>query len=186
MSLGLKISLVAICLLILIAIPLIADDGLLMDPFPPNVQAENFELFDLNGDKQKLSSYRGSYVLVNFWAISCNACKSEMTTLQETFELFEDQDFVIISIHAGDDVDGASSVVKLNQITYPVLIDMDLTLGHWGVPILPTSFLIDPEGNIEYRAVGSRVWNSPFMIDFLQGKLNSQKLKVSYREISPH
>ena len=59
---------------------------------------------------------------------------------------------------------------------------MDLTLGHWGIPILPTTFLVDPKGNILYRAVGSRVWNSPFMIDFLQGKLNGQKLKVSNRE----
>ena len=171
-----------ILLCILIATSSLADDGRLMDPFPPNVQAENFELYDLSGNKQKLSNFRGKYVLVNFWAISCNACKSEMTTLQDAYELIDDENFIVLSIHAGDDVDGAISVVKLNNITYPVLMDMNLSLGHWGVPILPTTFLVDPEGNILYRAVGSRVWNSPFMIDFLQGKLDSQKLTVSYRE----
>ena len=175
-----------ILLCILVITPSLADDGRLMDPFPPNVQAKNFELYDLKGDKQKLSSFLGKYVLVNFWAISCNACKSEMTTLQDAYELLDDENFIVLSIHAGDDIEGASSVVKLNKITYPVLMDMDLTLGHWGIPILPTTFLLDPEGNILCRAVGSRVWNSPFMIDFLQGKLNSQKLKVSNRESGSH
>ena len=171
-----------IFLIIFAVVPTKADEGRLMDPFPPNVKAENFELYDLNGGKQKLSSYRGKYVLVNFWAISCNRCKSEMTTLQAAYEFLNNENFIVISIHAGDDVEGASSVAKINNITYPVLIDMDLALGHWGIPILPTTFLVDPEGNIAYRAVGSRVWNSPFMLDFLQGKLNSQKLNVSFIE----
>ena len=182
MKIRLLNSQLLILLCIFIATSTLAGDGRLMDPFPPNVQAENFELYDLSGNKQKLSNFRGKYVLVNFWAISCNACKSEMTTLQDAYELIDDENFIVLSIHAGDDVDGASSVVKLNNITYPVLMDMNLSLGHWGIPILPTTFLVDPEGNILYRAVGSRVWNSPFMIDFLQGKLDTQKLTVSYRE----
>jgi len=166
--------------------PSLADDGRLMDPFPPNVQAENFQLYDLAGNKQELVNFRGNYVLVNFWALSCNACKSEMTTLQDAYELLDDENLIVISIHAGDDVKGASSMVKINNITYLVLIDMDLALGHWGIPILPTTFLVDPEGNILYRAVGSRVWNSPFMIDFLQGKISSKKLKVSNLEGDSH
>ncbi|MGI9227538.1 MAG: TlpA family protein disulfide reductase [Gammaproteobacteria bacterium] len=173
-------------LCVLIVTPSLADDGRLMDPFPPNVQAKNFELYDLQGNKKELSSFLGKYILVNFWAISCNVCKSEMTTLQDAYELLDDENFIVLSIHAGDDIEGASAVVKLNNITYPVLMDMDLTLGHWGIPILPTTFLVDPEGNILYRAVGSRVWNSPFMIDFLQGNLNSQNLKVSNRESGSH
>ena len=150
-----------------------------MDPFPPNIQAQNFKLLDISGDAHELVNFRGRYVLINFWAMSCNVCKSEMTTLQSAYELLENEKFIVISIHAGDNIEGVLSTVKLNRITYPMLVDMDLRLGDWGIPILPTSFIVDPDGNIRYRAVGPRVWNSPFMIDFLQAMLDSNELKVS-------
>ncbi len=165
---------------------LFAEDGRLMDPYPLNVQAQNFELYDISGNKQELSNFRGMFVLINFWAISCNVCKSEMTTLQYAYELLGKEKLIVLSIHAGDDVEGVNSVVKLNKITYPVLIDMNLELGHWGVPLLPTTFVVDPEGNIRYRAVGSRVWNSPFMIDFLQAMLDDYKPMVSLRDSQLH
>jgi len=43
-----------------------------------------------------------------------------------------------------------------------------LELGSWGVPTLPTSYLVAPNGSFAYRAVGTRVWNSPVMVDFLR------------------
>ena len=156
-----------------------ADEGYLLDSYPPNIQANNFILFDISGDKHELKDFRGKFVLVNFWAMSCNVCKSEMTTLQSAYELLDSNKFIILSIHAGDNVDGVHSVVELNKITYPVLVDLELQLGEWGIPILPTSFIVDPNGNIRYRAVGTRVWNSPFMIDFLQALLDRNDLKVS-------
>ncbi len=156
-----------------------ADEGRLMDPYPPNVQAQNFKLFDIAGEQHELNDFRGKFVLVNFWAMSCNVCKSEMTTLQSAYELLDSNKFMILSIHAGDNIDGVHSVVELNEITYPVLVDMELQLGEWGIPVLPTSFIVGPDGNIRYRAVGTRVWNSPFMIDFLRALLDSKDLKVS-------
>lgn len=157
-----------------------ADDGRLMDQYPPNVKAENFELSDINGKQHKLSMFKGRYVLVNFWAMSCNVCKSEMTTLQSAYELINSDNFIVISIHAGNKYEGMDSVVKINKITFPVLIDSNLELGAWGVPILPTTFIVSPEGNILYRAVGTRVWNSPFMIDFLQSLIEEKELTVSH------
>jgi len=47
-------------------------------------------------------------------------------------------------------------------------MDLNLELGSWGVPTLPTSYLIAPNGSFAYRAVGTRVWNSPVMVDFLR------------------
>ncbi len=157
----------------------VAEDGRLMDSYPPDFKAQNFSLFDVSGNKHELTDFRGKFVLVNFWALSCNVCKNEMTTLQSAYELINDEHFIVVSIHAGDDVEGARSVVNLNKITYPVLMDMDLQLGDWGIPILPTSFFVDPDGNILYRAVGTRVWNSPFMIDFIENVLKRYNLKVS-------
>ena len=156
-------------------ISLNADDGQLMEAYPPNVIAKNFKLTDLEGEMHELEEYRGKHVLVNFWSMACNVCKSEMTTLQSAYELLDRDDLVIVSIHAGDPSEGAESVLKLNSISYPVLFDFDLQLGEWGIPIMPTSFIVSPKGNIRYRAVGTRVWNSPFMVDFMQSILDSDE-----------
>ncbi|MEJ2115020.1 MAG: TlpA disulfide reductase family protein [Gammaproteobacteria bacterium] len=153
--------------------PLYADEGQLLEEYPPNVIAENIKLSDLAGDLHELEDYRGKLVLVNFWSMSCNVCKSEMTTLQSAYDLLERDDFVIISVHAGDPSEDVESVLKLNNIHYPVVFDLDLQLGDWGIPVLPTSFIVSPKGDVRYRAVGMRVWNSPFMIDFMKGLLDS-------------
>jgi len=163
---GLVVNLITI-------IPASADDGQLMEAYPPNYEAKNFKLSDLAGEMHELEDYRGKHVIVNFWSMSCNVCKSEMTALQSAYELLDREDIVIVSIHAGDPSEGVESVLKLNNVNYPVLFDIDLQLGDWGVPIMPTTFIVSPKGNIRYRAVGTRVWNSPFMIDFMQGILDS-------------
>jgi peroxiredoxin len=150
-----------------------AEEGPLMEPYPPNYAASNFKLSDINGEMHELKDFLGKFVLINFWSMSCNVCKSEMTTLQSAYELIDSDDLVVISVHAGDPTDDVESVLTLNNIKYKVLFDTDLQLGDWGVPIMPTTFVVDPEGSIRYRAVGTRVWNSPFMIDFIQGMLDS-------------
>ncbi len=150
-----------------------AEEGKLFDEYPPNVVAENFSLPDMQGTKHQLDEFRGKFVLVNFWAMSCNVCKSEMTTLQSAYELIDSDELAIVSIHAGNSYDGVEEVITLNKVSYTVLFDTALQLGEWGIPILPTTFIVDPDGNIRYRAVGTRVWNSPFMIDFLQSLLDS-------------
>jgi peroxiredoxin len=160
-------------LVLIITHTLHAEEGRLMDTYPPDFAAKNFTLPDLAGDLHELNNYRGKYVLINFWTMSCNICKSEMTTLQSALELLDSDKLEVISIHAGDKYEGVDTVLKLNKIMYPVLFDIDLQLGGWGVPVLPTTFLVDPKGDIRYRAVGSRVWNSPFMIDFMQSILDS-------------
>lgn len=156
-----------------------AENGQVAEAYPPNIKAENFKLSDLNGEKHELADYRGKHVIVNFWAMSCNLCKSEMTTLQSAYELIDNEDLVILSIHAGNSTDGVKSVLELNKVTYPVLFDVDLQLGDWGIPIMPTSFIVSPEGDIRYRVVGTRVWNAPFMIDFIKSIIDSNETQAS-------
>ncbi len=173
MTLKMKIILSLVFAFIFITHSLNAEEGKLFDEYPPNVVAENFTLPDMQGDKHQLEDFRGKFVLVNFWAMSCNVCKSEMTTLQSAFELIDSENLAVVSIHAGNGYDNVEEVITLNQVSYTVLFDTALQLGGWGIPILPTTFIVDPYGNIRYRAVGTRVWNSPFIIDFLQSLIDS-------------
>jgi len=154
-------------------VPLNAEEGRLFDEYPPNVAAEDFSLPDIQGEKHQLKDFNGKTLLVNFWSMSCNICKSELTTLQSAYEIIDSDELAIVSIHAGNNFDGVEDVLKLSKVSFNVLFDTALQMGEWGIPILPTTFIVDREGNIRYRAVGSRVWNSPFMIDFIQSVMDS-------------
>ena len=135
---------------------------------PRTMAAYEYNLPDVSGKKHKLSDYKGKFVLINFWATSCTICRAELTALQDMYDqLRKDSEFEVVAIHAGDDLQGVEELLELSPVNYSMLMDLDLELGHWGIPTLPTTYLISPDGMFTYRALGTRIWNSPNMIDFM-------------------
>ena len=152
----------------------------LLDPMPTTMEAQNFSLPAVTGEMQTLDQFKGSFVLVNFWSTKCQVCVAELGALQDLYDqLRKDYEFEVVAIHAGSNVEGVSSLLKTNPITYMLLIDKDLQMGHWGIPQLPTSYLVTPEGKFAFRAVGVRVWNAPNMVDFLREVMNGYESATS-------
>ena len=140
----------------------------LLDPMPRTMKAQNFTLPSVNGEDISLSDFEGKFVLVNFWSTQCTICRAELTTMQDLYnQMANDGRLEIIAIHAGDDVQGVLDQIEINPVSYPVVVDVDLQMGHWGVPTLPTTYLITPDGSFAYRALGVKVWNSPNMVNLL-------------------
>lgn len=141
----------------------------LLDPMPRTMKAQNFTLPNTQGDDVSLTDFEGKFVLVNFWSTECTICRAELTTMQDLYDqMSSDGRLEIIAIHAGSDVQGVMEQLEINPVTYNMLIDMDLQMGHWGIPTLPTTYLVTPDGSFAYRVLGVRVWNSPGMVDFLR------------------
>lgn len=146
----------------------------LLDPMPQTMVAQDFTLSTVNGEKLSLSDYQGSFVLVNFWSTSCIPCRAELTIMQDMQDqLSKDYPFKVIAVHAGAYSPTLLDILKLNPVSYAVVTDDKLELGHWSIPQLPTSYFITPEGNFAFRAVGTRVWNAPYMIDYLRDFMDS-------------
>ena len=141
----------------------------LLDPMPATMVAQDFSLPTVSGEIQTLEELKGSFVLVNFWSAECQVCVAELGVLQDLYnQLKKQHKFEIVAIHAGSNLQNVTELLKTNPVTYTMLMDNDLKMGHWGIPQLPTSYLVTPDGNFAYRAVGTRVWNAPYMVDFLQ------------------
>lgn len=120
--------------------------------------AIDFELKDQYGKTQKLSDYKGKVVFLNFWATWCPPCKMEMSDIQKIYEKYEKQgeksEVVVLSVAAPNtqdekDIDGIKAFLEENGYTYPVLMDDGgYTFGAYRISSLPTTFMIDKEGNV--------------------------------------
>lgn len=120
--------------------------------------AIDFELKDQYGKTHKLSDYKGKVVFLNFWATWCPPCKMEMPDIQKLYEKYEKQgeksEVVVLSVAAPNtqdekNIDGIKAFLEENGYTYPVLMDDGgYTFGAYRISSLPTTFMIDKEGNV--------------------------------------
>ena len=147
----------------------LANADRLLDAMPRTMHAENFTLPHSTGGKLSLEDLQGKFVLVTFWTTKCVPCRTELSLLEDLRKQFAEDDILeVVAIHAGPDVVGVNEHLAISPVSYPVVMDINLELGHWGIPSLPTTYLLTPDGDFAYRAVGSRLWNSPQMVDFLK------------------
>ena len=169
---------VSVILLTLIIQPIQAND-MLMDPMPAANPAPDFNLMGMDGETHTLEDLKGKFVLVNFWATWCNPCKVEMPLLEKLHQTLKSEKFTVLGLHVGPGPENIEEFKKLMPISFPIYVDMDLEVN-WGVPGLPTTFLMDPEGKLIYRAVGKREFASDEMVNFLKSQIESYQFAQKY------
>lgn len=128
------------------------------------VAAVSFELKDQYGKTHTLSEYKGKVIFLNFWATWCPPCRAEMPDIQKLYERSpkEGEGAVIVlgvaSPKLGNEKDeaGIKAFMDKNGYTYPVLMDARGELfSAYGIRAIPTTFMIDREGNVYGRVQGA-------------------------------
>jgi len=103
------------------------------------------------GDTFRLADHKGKVVLVNFWATWCGPCRMEMPDLVALQKRFGPRGFTVVGVSTDDGVplDRLRTFVTEAGLNYPVLLaPAGAQANYGGVPALPTSFLIDRQGNV--------------------------------------
>ena len=116
----------------------------------------DFELPGLDGKSYRLSDYRGKWVLVNYWATWCPPCREELPELEVFHNNHKDKDAVVLGV-AMERIDPPrlKSFVDEQFLSYPILLTKPAARTELGrVPGLPTSFLVNPKGELVARQVG--------------------------------
>ncbi len=113
-------------------------------------------LTDLDGKQVKLSDYRGKWVIVNYWATWCPPCREEMPELESFHAAHEKDDAVVLGLNT-EVIDKQRILDFLDEyfISYPNFIVGPVAESPLGrIPGLPTTFVLNPEGELVARQVG--------------------------------
>jgi thiol-disulfide isomerase/thioredoxin len=118
--------------------------------------APPFLVNDITGNIISTAEWHGKVVVLNFWATWCPPCREEIPALIRLQSEYKDR-LQIIGVSMDDAVDekAVDLFVKQSGINYPVVMaSPELIAEYGGVPALPTSFVVNPEGRVVQKHVG--------------------------------
>jgi cytochrome c biogenesis protein CcmG/thiol:disulfide interchange protein DsbE len=125
------------------------------------VAAPTFDLPDLEGKTLRFGSLRGKRVFLNFFATWCGPCREEMPAMERLHRLYRERGLAVLAVDVRESAKTVRDFVRELKLTFPVVLDDDGTLSlKYGVRALPVSFLVNRDGLIVWRAIGSRPWES--------------------------
>lgn len=146
-----------------------AAEGLVRLPW---LEAPKVELMDLSSNKHSLAEFRGQVVVVNFWASWCGACLEEAASLNRASKLLAADGIALVAINSGEDEETVRQYQQQWQMEFPLWLDQDLkATDGFEVRGMPMTFILDAEGKIVLRALGSRQWDEPELLE----KIRAQK-----------
>lgn len=116
--------------------------------------ATDFTMTSLAGEEVALSSLRGRYVLINFWATWCAPCREEMPYLQQLSVDYADQ-MTVLGVNLREEPERITPFVEEFGLTFPVLLDPpENILAENNVRGLPVSYVVGPDGTVVFRKIG--------------------------------
>ncbi len=131
--------------------------------------APAFKLTDMDGESFSLGEARGNWVFVHFWASWCGPCRKEMPAVQRMATLLADDALTIVMVNTSEDEDTVFTFLASVAPDMRSLLDRDGQVTEaWQPRGLPATYLVDPQGNIRYQALGGRPWDEPEYLDFLR------------------
>ncbi|MFH2123013.1 MAG: TlpA disulfide reductase family protein [Pseudomonadota bacterium] len=109
----------------------------------------------VSGTTVNSADYSGKALLVTFFATWCPPCMQEIPTLIELHQEFSKANFSVVGLSVDQGPDVVAKLVEIRSINYPVLMADETTARNFGgVAGIPTSFLVNKEGNVVKKYPG--------------------------------
>ena len=115
-------------------------------------EAIDFEQKDPNGKLVKLSSFRGKYVLIDFWASWCGPCRMENPNVVAAYHQYKDKNFTILGVSLDKSRSDWLEAIEQDGLVWTQVSDLafwdNAAAKLYAVRSIPQNFLIDPDGKI--------------------------------------
>jgi peroxiredoxin len=115
-------------------------------------QAPEFSMPDVNGNEIKLSSFKGKYVLVDFWASWCVPCRKENPNVVQAYNKYKDKNFTILGVSLDKEKDDWLNAIQKDKLSWTQVSDLQewnsLAVSTFNFDGIPFNVLIDPNGKI--------------------------------------
>lgn len=114
--------------------------------------AIDFTANDVNGNPVSLSSFKGKYVLVDFWASWCGPCRAENPNVVKAYNKYKDKNFTILGVSLDEDASKWKEAIEHDKLAWTQVSDLKgwkaEPAAKYGVRAIPANFLIDQDGKI--------------------------------------
>jgi peroxiredoxin len=114
--------------------------------------AVDFVQNDTSGNPVKLSSFRGKYVLIDFWASWCKPCRMENPTVVKAFNQYKSKNFTVLGVSLDRSKDAWVKAIADDNLTWTHVSDLkfwsNVVAVKYKVESIPQNFLLDPNGKI--------------------------------------
>lgn len=115
-------------------------------------EAIDFTQTDTEGKMVSLSSFRGKYVLVDFWASWCRPCREENPNVVKAYHKFKDKNFTVLGVSLDNNRQPWLKAIKNDNLDWTQVSDLkgwnNEAAASYKVQAIPQNFLIDPSGKI--------------------------------------
>jgi len=112
----------------------------------------DFSQADTAGVPVKLSSLRGKYVLVDFWASWCGPCRQENPNLVNMYNKYKDKNFTVLGVSLDKSKEPWLKAIQMDGLTWTHVSDLqgwqNVVAQQFQIYSIPQSFLLDPQGNV--------------------------------------
>ncbi len=136
--------------------------------------APDFKLPDNSGKMHTLSEFKGNFVVLNFWASWCEPCVAEVPSLLNMARHYANSNLKVVAVSIDKSWEDAQKVISPSSSNILVLLDpKDEVAPSYGTQKIPETYIINPEGKIVAKFIGSRKWDSQLFIRYF-GQLMQQ------------
>ncbi len=114
--------------------------------------APNFTLHNRSGKEVSLSSLRGKFVLIDFWASWCGPCRAESPNMVKLYNKFKDKNFEILGVSLDGSEDAWNGAIEKDGLTWVHVSDLmqwnSPVVALYGIDGIPATVIVDPAGVI--------------------------------------